>query len=185
MADRAARTHRAFLALGSNIEPERNLVEAIRLLSGFGAALAVSRIYQTAPVGDPDQPDYLNAAVLLETPVSLSELRERIIPVIETALGRVRVPGNKFAPRTIDIDVALFDREVIETDACRIPDPDILDRAFLATTLAELDPDYVHPRNGRTLRDIAASFPLEVRAMRARNDVRIAWSDFAHTPQGL
>ncbi|MEX0718000.1 MAG: 2-amino-4-hydroxy-6-hydroxymethyldihydropteridine diphosphokinase [Planctomycetaceae bacterium] len=171
MPESAVHMHRAYLALGSNIEPEKNLVEAIRRLARSGTTLAVSRIYQTAPVGPPGQPDYLNAAVLLETPASLAEVRERIIPEIERALGRVRVPGNKHAPRTIDVDVALFDREVIDADDCRIPDPDILERPFLAITLAELDPEYVHPQDDRTLREIATSFPPESRAMRVRDDV--------------
>ncbi|MEX0703051.1 MAG: 2-amino-4-hydroxy-6-hydroxymethyldihydropteridine diphosphokinase [Planctomycetales bacterium] len=170
----AERLHRAYLALGSNIDPERNLVEALRLLSRHGNPLAVSRIYQTAPIGFANQPDYLNAAVLLETSATLAELREWIVPEVEAALGRVRMPGNPNAPRTIDVDVALFDREVIHAANCRVPDPDILTRPFVAIPLAELDPDYVHPEEERTLREIAASFQPSQAAMRLRPDVRLA-----------
>lgn len=179
MPDPARGSNRAYLALGSNIDPERNLAQAVRLLSRHGNVLAVSRVYQTAPIGDAAQPDYLNAAVLLETPIPLSELRGRVIPGIESALGRVRVPGNRYAPRTIDIDVALFNREIVDDAGCRIPDPDILTRPFLALTLAELDPDYVHQRDGRTLREIAASLPALPGTLRRRDDVALSTADWA------
>jgi 2-amino-4-hydroxy-6-hydroxymethyldihydropteridine diphosphokinase len=143
--------------LGSNIEPEKNLPDAVLALSDSGRVAAVSEVYESAPVGFADQPNFLNAAVLLETPLSARELRFEAIAKIEGRLGRVRDPQNKNAPRPIDIDIALFNRDVLHGDGLSIPDPNILDRLFVARPLAELEPDYIHPETGRTLREIAAS----------------------------
>jgi 2-amino-4-hydroxy-6-hydroxymethyldihydropteridine diphosphokinase len=106
------------------------------------------------PVGLTDQPNFLNAAVLLETPLPAQVLREQAIAEIETALGRVRTE-NKNAPRTIDIDIMLFNRDVLQVGQRHIPDPEILERPFVAIPLAEIAPDYIHPETGQTLQQIA------------------------------
>ena len=169
MAER--RLNRAFLALGSNIDPRRNLSAACAELAGNGVILASSRVWQTVPVGFREQPPFLNAAVLLETPASARALRCDVIPVIESGLQRVRDPDNRNGPRTIDIDIALFNRDVIRVDGCRIPDPDILTRPYLALTLAELDAGYVHPETGATLAEIASTLSAESAQMRLCPDV--------------
>jgi 2-amino-4-hydroxy-6-hydroxymethyldihydropteridine diphosphokinase len=167
----AERRNRAFLSLGSNIEPERHLPWAVRELGRFGRVVKVSRVWETEPVGCPGrQPNYLNAAVLLETSLSAGELKLEAITEIERLLHRVRDPANRCAARTIDIDVALFNDEVLSIEHRHVPDPDILDRAFLAVSLADLDPDYRHPETGRTLAEIAADLPPDA-IMRPRPDV--------------
>ena len=148
--------HAAYLILGSNIDPERNLPAAVALLRESGQVLQVSRVWESPPVDGSDQPNYLNAAVLLETSRDLRALHEDVIARIEQQLGRRRDPANRYAPRTIDIDVALFDELVIEIDGRPLPDPDILTRPFVALPLAEIAPRYVHPLEGRTLEEIAA-----------------------------
>jgi 2-amino-4-hydroxy-6-hydroxymethyldihydropteridine diphosphokinase len=165
--------NRACLLLGSNIEPERNLPAAVRELRRYGRVAAVSRVWQSPPAGFVEQADFLNAAVLLETPLSAGELRTTAIAAIERALGRVRDPRNPDAPRTIDIDVVLFNRDVLEIGDRRIPDPDVLRRPFVTIPLAELDPDYVHPENGRTLRDIAGRFDPAACGMKLRPEVSL------------
>lgn len=162
-----------FLSLGSNIEPEKNLPAAVRELERYGNVLAVSQVWQSAPVGFSAQADFLNGAVLLETMLSPAELRGIAIPDIEAKLHRVRDPNNKNAPRTIDIDIALYNRDVIEIDGRRIPDPDIRSRPFVAVPLAELDPDYVHPETGTTLREIAAGLEAAAGGMKLRNNVSL------------
>ncbi len=164
---------RVFLSLGSNIEPEKNLPAAVRELEQFGLVLTVSQVWQTSPVGCADQADFLNAAVLLETGLSAEDLREIAIAAIETKLGRTRDPKNKNAPRTIDIDIALYNDEVIEFAGRKIPDPDILTRPFVASTLAELDPDFFHPETGYTLGEIAANLLSTPSTMTLRPDVRL------------
>ena len=156
----------AYLSLGSNIEPEHNLPAAVTHLARFGRVRAVSSVYETAPVGSTDQPDFLNAAVLLETTLSAQALRQEAIAQVEAALGRVRTE-NKSAPRTIDIDVMLFNRNVLQIGLRHIPDPEILERPFVAIPLAEIAPDYVHPETGQTLEQIARQMPADGLARRA------------------
>lgn len=165
------RLNRAFLALGSNIDPRRNLTAACAEIARSGVIRASSRVWQTEPIGFREQPPFLNAAVLLETSLSADELRCDVIPEIESGLQRVRDPDNRNGPRTIDIDIALFNQDVISVDGCRIPDPDILTRRYLAVTLAELDDGYVHPETGTTLSEIAGTLSSESAQMRVCPDV--------------
>jgi len=163
--------NRAYLTLGSNIAPAENLPAAVRHLATYGTIRGISRVWETVPVGFADQPDFLNAALLLETPLSAHDLRLCAIAEIEQTLHRVRDPHNRNAPRTIDIDIALFNRDVLTIEHRRIPDPDLLERSFLAIPLAELDPDYVHPQTGLTLARIAAGFETDAGVMRLRDDI--------------
>lgn len=164
--------NRVFLALGSNIDPERNLPAAVRLLQNYGEVLRVSSVWETAPVGDVRQPNFLNAAALLLTSLNAADVRRRAIADIERELKRTRDPSNRNAARTIDVDIALFNSDCLEIDGRRIPDPDILTRVFVALPLSELDADYVHPLDGRTLRDIAGELRQKNHAtLRLRQDI--------------
>jgi 2-amino-4-hydroxy-6-hydroxymethyldihydropteridine diphosphokinase len=78
---------------------------------------------------------------------------------------------NKYGPRTIDVDLVLFNREVLDLGRHHIPDPDILTRPFVAIPLAEIAPDYVHPETGQTLRTMAAA--LSTSGMIRRPDIRL------------
>jgi 2-amino-4-hydroxy-6-hydroxymethyldihydropteridine diphosphokinase len=166
----------AYLSLGSNIEPEQNLVAALSQLAQFGRVQAVSAIWETLPVGFSNQPNFLNAAVLLETHLSARALREEAITTIEAALGRVRTE-NKNAPRTIDIDIMLFNQDIIQLGRRRIPDSEVLERPFVAIPLAEISPDYVHPETGQTLKDIADQFDTTSAGMVRRDDVELAMNN--------
>ncbi len=170
MGEEAVHVNLAYLSLGSNIEPEQNLPEAGRRLAAFGRVVAVSSVWESRPVGFAAQPDYLNAALLFETILSAQELKETAIAAIEAALGRVRT-DNKNAPRTIDIDIMLFNRDVLRGGSRRIPDPEVLERPFVAIPLAEIAPRYVHPETGETLAAIAARFDPKTAGMRRRSDV--------------
>ena len=102
MADRRTSScHQVLLSLGSNIEPEKNLPAAVRGLERYGRVLRVSGVWQSPPLGNPAQPDYLNAALWLETGLSAEELKEEAIAVVETALGRLR--SGLFAVRITKI----------------------------------------------------------------------------------
>jgi 2-amino-4-hydroxy-6-hydroxymethyldihydropteridine diphosphokinase len=108
--------------------------------------------------------------VLLETDLSAPALREEAIVAIEAALGRVRTE-NKNAPRTIDVDIMLFNHDIIQLKWRHIPDPEVLERPFVAIPLAEIAPDYIHPETGQTLQDIACRFDPTSAGMRRRADV--------------
>lgn len=149
---------RVFISLGSNIEPEKNLAQAVRLLRSKCKVIAVSSVYRTAPQGFSEQPDFLNMAVQIITSLRPETLKSDVLAWIEHELGRKRDPLNKNAPRTIDLDISLWGNAVFEYGAkpWRVPDPDILRFAHVAIPLAELAPDLVHPTEGVTLADIAA-----------------------------
>jgi 2-amino-4-hydroxy-6-hydroxymethyldihydropteridine diphosphokinase len=149
-----------YLSLGSNIEPEKNLAQAVRLLRTRCEVLAVSSVYRTAPQGYRQQADFLNMALRLRTDMQPVTLKSEVLDWIEQQLGRRRDPANKNAPRTIDLDISLWDEAIFEYGAkpWRVPDPDILRFAHVAVPLAELAPDYVHPTEKATLAAIAARF---------------------------
>ena len=166
--ERQSRPHQALLSLGSNVEPEKSLSAAVRELGRYGRVLRVSAVWESPALGDPAQPDYLNAALWMETFLSASELKETAIAAIETGLGRVR-GVDRNAPRTIDIDIMLFDREQLKIGRRSIPDPEVLERPFVAIPLAEIAPDYIHPDTGETLAEIAARYDPEASGMRRRD----------------
>lgn len=159
-------TNPIFITLGSNIDPEHNLREAVRLLAEQLAIWAVSRVYETSPLSamghiTPGQGKFLNAAILVGTDTPPVQLKHNILRPIETRLGRVRT-ADKYAPRTIDLDLALYGDLTLDDPAngITIPDPDIIVRAHVALPLADLAPDFVHPVTGQTLAKIAGSFTL-------------------------
>jgi 2-amino-4-hydroxy-6-hydroxymethyldihydropteridine diphosphokinase len=164
----------AYLALGSNIEPEKNLPAAVRLLSEYGELRAVSSVWETPPVGDSDQPNFWNAAVLLVTPEPAETFHVRVIRPLEQQLHRVRT-ANPNAPRTIDLDLSLFNDQMLTLAQHRIPDPDILTRAFVAIPLAEIAPTYRHPQTGQTLAQIAEKFTVERETMIRRAEVNLKY----------
>ncbi len=149
--------------MGSNIQPERHMVLAVRRLAELGRVCAVSNVYENPAVGPPGQPDFLNAAALIDTEYSAADLGRRLTK-IEASLGRVRT-ADKFAPRIIDLDICLFGDLVQDGPESIVPDPDILTRAYLAVTLAELDSGFRHPVTHESLRDIATR-------MRANADLK-------------
>lgn len=138
--------HEAYLNIGSNIEPEYHLREAVRLLRERGQVEEVSNAWQSHAFGS-DGPDFLNACLLFLTPLDDRELKEEVIRPIEAALGRVRGP-DKYAPRTIDIDIILFDEEPFSGE--------FWSNAFVVVPLAELLPNFHHPLNYELLVYVAA-----------------------------
>jgi 2-amino-4-hydroxy-6-hydroxymethyldihydropteridine diphosphokinase len=168
-------TEQVFITLGSNINPEANLPEAVRRLAGRVTVRAASHVYQSAPLdaaGRPvaDQGYFLNAAVLIETDQLPAALKFDVLRPIEAAMGRART-ADKYAPRPIDLDIALYGRRVF--DDLAIPDPEIATRAHVALPLSDLAPGYIHPLTGQTLAAIAQALagspgitrhPLELNA---------------------
>jgi 2-amino-4-hydroxy-6-hydroxymethyldihydropteridine diphosphokinase len=148
-----------FIALGSNIDKEKNLPLAIRLLAETCLVRGVSSAYETAPVGLFDQPNFLNAAVLVETELDAGRLKAEVLAGIENRLKRQR-QTDKNAPRTIDADIILFNDQIFSYEAGdgssrQIPDPDLVEFAHVAVPVAELAPQMRHPQTGEPLRDLA------------------------------
>ena len=161
-------TELAFIALGSNIDPETNLPLAAARLSELGNPIAVSKVYQNPAIANEPQADYLNAAVLIETTLDPLAIREKLRE-IEADMWRIRT-ADKFAPRTIDLDLCILGDRVLDHELLSLPDPDLLERAYLAVTLAELRPDFLHPLTGDSLKEIANEL-LKDAELSPRSDV--------------
>jgi len=127
--------HEAYLNLGSNIEPETNLVKAIGLLYDYGDIRKMSNVWESKSVGA-EAPNFLNACVLFMSIYMQVELKERVIRPIEAQLGRKR-SENRYAPRTIDIDIVLFDEKPYNDK--------FWNYAFIIVPLAEIYPEYQNP----------------------------------------
>ena len=141
----------AYLGLGSNLGDRLgNLQRAVDLLDAEAGIrfVATSRVWETDPVGGPDQPDYMNVVALLETELTPHALLSAAGRV-ETALGRVR--EVRWGPRTIDVDLLLVGDAIVDDADLVVPHPRMLDRAFVLLPLLELDPDPVLPDGTRVL----------------------------------
>lgn len=129
----------AYLSLGSNLGDRlAMLAEAVRRLGTQAVRVTgVSSVYETAPWGKTDQPAFLNLVVELETDLDPHSLLRHILAV-EQSLGRVRL--ERWGPRTVDIDILLYDDEQIATPDLEIPHPRMADRAFVLVPLLEIAP---------------------------------------------
>jgi len=145
---------RAYVGVGSNIEPERNVREALRRLRERVMVTGVSTFYRTKALGRPEQGDFINAVVEVETELAPGRLKREVLEAIEGELGRVRTE-DRHAPRTIDLDLIVYGEGEIEEEGLRLPDPEIAKRAFLAVPLAELAPEMRLPGEARTVGEIA------------------------------
>jgi 2-amino-4-hydroxy-6-hydroxymethyldihydropteridine diphosphokinase len=142
----------AYLGMGANLGDRlANLQTAVDLLGEEPGVrvVASSRVWETEPVGGPDQPDYLNAVIRIETELEPKELLGACMRV-EKGLGRVRCV--RWGPRPLDVDVLMFDDVVSNDPTLTLPHPRMLQRAFVLVPLLELDPDPVLA-NGRRVLD--------------------------------
>ncbi len=145
---------RIFVSVGSNIEPEKNVRSALRLLEEQVTIRHISTVFLTEPVGPAGQPPYYNCVIDAETDLAPADLKQNVLRRIEAGLGRTRT-NDKYAPRAIDLDLLLYDDVTMETEELVLPDPDIVRRPFLAAMLRELAPDLAIPGTGRKISDIA------------------------------
>ncbi len=127
--------HQVYLSLGSNIQPEINLPRAVELLHEYGEIRKISNAWESEAVGS-DGPNFLNACTLFITSLLQAELKEQVIHPIETKLGRKR-SADKYAPRTIDIDIIAFDEHLCDAKFWK--------QAFVVVPLAEIYPEYQNP----------------------------------------
>jgi 2-amino-4-hydroxy-6-hydroxymethyldihydropteridine diphosphokinase len=159
------------LALGSNLGDRaatlQGAVDAV-LESPAVTGVAVSPVYETEPVGGPEQPDYLNAVLLLDTELPSLALLERA-HAVEQAFGRERTERN--GARTLDIDVISVGDEVSADPALTLPHPRAHERAFILRPLADVAPDLVLPGRGRVC-ELLAALPNGA-AVHERNDISL------------
>lgn len=151
----------AYIAIGSNLAaPLEQVNAAVQALGEIPQTrvVAVSSFYRTPPLGPQDQPDYLNAAVMLETGLYADTLLDNT-QRIELQQGRVR-KAERWGPRTLDLDIMLFGDEVISTERLTVPHYDMKNRGFMLWPLFEIAPDLAFP-DGSSLKGVLASLHAE------------------------
>jgi len=139
----------AHIGLGSNLEdPVRQVREGFEELARLPGTqlLSHSSLYRSAPVGKPDQPDFVNAVAVLETKLAPSDLLQHLL-ALEVGHGRVRAERN--GPRTLDLDLLLLGDQVIYGPGLEVPHPRMHERAFVLLPLAQVSPQAVIPGRGR------------------------------------
>lgn len=152
-------SHLAYLNLGSNIQPEVNLPQAVKLLSKYGEIQKVSNVWESEAVGT-EGPNYLNVCLSIKSSFAQTDLKEKVIQIIETQLGRRRT-ADKFAPRSMDIDIVIFDDNLVNAH--------YWEQAFVMVPLAEVYPEYRNPITGDTAQEQATRLRREVWLETRRN----------------
>lgn len=151
---------RVYIAIGSNLaSPLEQVNAAIQAIGEIpdSRIMAVSSFYRTPPLGPQDQPDYLNAAVALETTLAPEALLDHT-QCIELQQGRVR-KAERWGPRTLDLDIMLFGDEVINTERLTVPHYDMKNRGFMLWPLVEIAPELLFPGNTPLRTYLAQNYP--------------------------
>lgn len=171
--------HRAFIGLGTNLgDRAANYRQAIQRIGQLPESRIVrhSSIYETEPVGD-FKGLFLNGVVELETEMSAEALMRRLL-AIERVMGRRRSTARrspavrrKYKPRVIDLDLLLFDREIIHTSALTVPHPRMHERRFVLAPMAELAPALIHPELNVSISELLAGLKSPQRVSLARADL--------------
>ncbi len=152
---------RAYIGIGSNLDdPIQHARRAFQVLSGILASCCVARspLYRSAPVGGPpDQPDYINAVAALDTGLTPGQLLA-VLQALELAQGRTRTV--RWGPRTLDVDLLLYDRLICDDPRLILPHPRLHERAFVLYPLYDIAPTLTIPGLG-SLHELRANCPQQ------------------------
>jgi len=158
--------HTAYIALGSNMGDRlHHLRAAIADLAQLGTVADVSSFYETGPVGNVLQPDFVNAVAELRTELQPEALMAELLR-LERAHGRDRANSPPKGPRTIDLDLLSFEDVVLDTPGLTLPHPAMAERAFVLVPLAEIAPHWRHPWSGKPIAQLLAELPQDVKSKR-------------------
>jgi 2-amino-4-hydroxy-6-hydroxymethyldihydropteridine diphosphokinase len=157
-----------FLALGSNIGDRwQNLKQAIILLSQKVDLTVFSPVYDTAPIGNIEQPRFLNLVCEATTSLMPAQLLA-LVKEIEKTSGRE--PGPPNSPRPIDIDILFYGDQIINLPELIVPHPRLTERAFVLVPLADIAPNYLHPVTGYSIRQM-------LKALKRNADDVVRWEN--------
>ena len=154
-------SHIAYISVGSNLGDRRlNCLKGLERLTEEGHTILVARsgFYITEPVDFIEQDWFVNAVAKVETRLSPCSLLEALM-TIETALGRRR-DSVRFGPRTIDLDIILYDRQVIDSPELVVPHPRMHKRRFVLAPICDIDPELLHPTLNRTMGQLLESLDI-------------------------
>ena len=145
----------AYIALGANLpspagQPAATLTAVLRRLGSLGNVKLHSSLYRTEPVGFADQPQFLNAVVALETDLDPIALLKKLLS-LEKEFGRDRSAGIPNGPRTLDMDILLWNALEVNEPNLKLPHPRIAERAFVLVPLAEIAPQLLIPGSGKSV----------------------------------
>ena len=149
--------HIAYVALGANIAgpagtPRQTLEAALGRLADLGS-VTPSSLYETEPVGYADQPAFLNGVAALKTTLGPEELLDNLL-TIEREFGRDRSHGILNGPRTLDLDLLLYDQSIMKSDRLELPHPRMTERAFVLVPLVEIAPELSHPIQHKSMQQL-------------------------------
>lgn len=142
----------AYLSLGSNLgNRHQNLVDVLSHIENYaGHVKEKSSVYETAPWGNEKQPNYLNQVISIETNLNPVSLLHELLAV-ERLVGRDRNKDEKWGPRVIDIDILIFDDQIVKLPEIKVPHPKMHQRMFVLTPFAEIAPKLKHPTLNKTI----------------------------------
>lgn len=156
----------AYIGIGSNLgSPLENCRKAMTRLEEHPEIKVIARssFYETEPVGRTDQDWFLNTAVEIATDLEPDSLLKSLLG-IEKAMGRIR--KEKWGPRIIDLDLLLYENQVIKTLSLEVPHPEMTKRRFVLAPLSELVPGYVHPLEKKTIQHLLSQLPQDKKVFR-------------------
>ena len=148
-----------YIGIGSNLDdPVAQVRQALDELSGLPLTqrIAASRLYRSRPVGPQDQPDFINAVALLRTRLSPLALLDQL-QALEQRHRRVR--HRHWGPRTLDLDILLYDDIIIDDDTLTIPHPDMKNRDFVLIPLNQIAPNHIHPVYRTSIHEMMLNLP--------------------------
>ncbi|MFI5264585.1 MAG: 2-amino-4-hydroxy-6-hydroxymethyldihydropteridine diphosphokinase [Candidatus Kapaibacterium sp.] len=160
--------HNAYIGIGTNIEPRSQRIHhAIVSLEQFGTIDRKSSIYETAPFGITDQPDFLNAVLLLNTELELGELHTALRN-LEKKLGRTQRP--RWHEREIDFDILFYDDVIIDSEILTVPHSELHHRSFVLVPLYEIEPDLLHPVLRKSISSLLQELSFEKNSVHLFNE---------------